>query len=152
MIQSDPADSVPSHLLDWFWARHSNPWSGGSRFVAMPVLLYALYHRRPRLLAAGIGFLFINPILFPESERTDTRLSEVVFAERWRYEQGHTTFEPRFPSFINYLSVPTFLATLYGAIRCRPQLTALGGLLTIGLKVWFVNELVSRYRATATRK
>jgi hypothetical protein len=49
----------------------------------MPVLLYAVYHRRPRLLAAGIGFLLINPVLFPEPERTDNWLSEVVLAERW---------------------------------------------------------------------
>jgi len=150
MTQPDPADSVPSLLPDWFWARHSNPWSGGTRFAAMPLLLYAVYHRRWRLLAAGIGFLLINPILFSAPERTDNWLSEVVLAERWWYEQGHTTFEPRFPSLINYLSVPTLLGTLYAAIRHRPQLTAVGGLLTICLKVWFVDELVSRYRAAPT--
>jgi hypothetical protein len=112
----------------------------------LPLLLYALYHRRPRLFAAGIGFLFINPILFPEPERTDNWLSEVVLAERWWFQEGHTTFEPEFPSLINYLSVPAFLIALYGAIRRRPRLTAIGGLVTIGLKVWFVDELVSRYR------
>jgi hypothetical protein len=111
------------------------------------VLLYALYHRRSRLLAAGIGFLLINPVLFPEPARTDNWFSEVVLAERWWYEQGHTSFEPTFPTLINYLSVPTFLLTLYGAIRRRPRLTAIGGLLTIGLKVWFVDELVGRFRA-----
>jgi hypothetical protein len=113
----------------------------------MPVLLYAVYHRRLRLFAAVIGFLVVNPVLFSEPDRTDNWLSEVVLAERWWYEQGHTTFEPQFPSFINYLSVPTFLVTLYAAIRRRPRLTALGGLLTIGLKVWFVDELVDRYRS-----
>ena len=150
MTLPDPADSVPPHLPDWFWARHSNPWSGGTRLAATPVLLYAVYHRRPRLLAAVIGFLPINPVLFPEPERTDNWLSEVVLAERWWYEQGHTTFEPRFPSLINYLSVPAFLIALYGAIRRRPRLTTVGGLLTVGLKVWFVDELVSRYRAVST--
>ncbi len=151
MAQTDPDGPRPTRFPDWFWARHSNPWSGGTRFAAMPALLYAVYHRRWRLLAAVIAFLLINPVLFPEPDRTDNWLSEVVLAERWWYEQGHTSFEPRFPSLINYLSVPTLLGTLYAAIRRRPRLTVLGGLLTIGLKVWFVDSLVRRYRTYHSR-
>ncbi len=146
-MDTDRSHNDPTRLPDWFWARHANPWSGGTRFAAMPLLLYALYHRRWRLLAAVVVFLAVNPILFPEPKRTDNWLSEVVLAERWWYEQGHTTFELQFPSLINYLSVPVFLLTLYAAIRRRPRLTSGGGLLTICLKVWFVDELVSRYRA-----
>lgn len=139
---SHTANSLP----EWFWARHSNPWSAGTRFAIMPLLLSSIYYRRWRLLVAVVGFTVVNPVLFPEPARTDTWFSEVVLAERWWFQQGHTSFEPTFPSLLNYLSVPATLVALYGAIRRRPQLTTVGGLLTICLKLWFVDELVGRYR------
>ena len=140
---SQTTDSLP----EWFWARHSNPWSAGTRFAIMPLLLASIYYRRWRLLAAVIGFTVVNPVLFSEPDRTDNWFSEVVLAEHWWFEQGHSAFEPRFPSLLNYLSVPATLLALYGAIRRRPRLTAVGGLVTIALKMWFVDELVSRYRS-----
>lgn len=148
MQQSESTPTPAQRLPDWFWERHANPWSGGTRFAAMPVLLYAIYHRRPRLLAATVGFLIVNPVLFPKPapERTDNWLSEVVRAERWWYEAGHTTFEPRYPGLLNYLSVPALAVTLYAAIRRRPRLTVVGGALTMALKIRFVDELVKRYR------
>ena len=133
-------------LTEWFWARHSNPWSAGTRFAIMPLLLSAIYHRRWRLLVAVIGFTVVNPVMFPEPDRTDNWLSEVVLAERWWYEGGHTSFEPRFPSLLNYLSVPATVLALYGAISRRPRLTVVGGVCAMLLKVWFVDELVGRYR------
>ncbi|MFC6727024.1 DUF6653 family protein, partial [Halobium palmae] len=55
-------------LPEAVWNRHANPWSGWSRVLATPAILYAVYRRDRRLLAVAIGWTVLNPVLFPERE------------------------------------------------------------------------------------
>lgn len=128
---------------DVFWNRHSNPWSGWTRLLVSPALLFAIYHRNWRLLAATVGFAVVNPVLFPEPTRTDDWMTRGVLAERYWFETGHDTFGLSFPTILNTLNVPVSLLAVYAAVRKRPLLTVVGTATAMGLKLWFVDELIA---------
>lgn len=137
-------------LPEGVWDRHSNPKSGWSRLLAYPVAILAIYGRRWRLLAATAVFLAVNPLLFaePESE-TDAWMSRVVHAEQSWTDAGEPLFGVGFPQALNLLQVPVFCYNLYVAVRRRPVRTAVATAATMALKLWFVNELVSRTESPA---
>lgn len=138
-------------LRELFWRRHSNPWSGGTRVLAAPLLVYAIYARRRRVLAATLAFLAVNPVLFPEPDRTDNWLSRGVLAERWWYERGGSTFGRSYPEALNVLGLPAFGLTLYAAYRRKPAATIAGTAAFVALKLLFVDALV-RHRAAETSR
>ncbi|WP_331235630.1 DUF6653 family protein [Natronorarus salvus] len=140
--------SLPGRIPDWAWERHANPWSVRTRFLIGPLLLYALYGRHWRLLAATLVFTAANPVLFPTPERTDSWESQAVLAERWWFGEGHRTFETTYPGLINYASTPAFLLSLVAALSRKPVLAAASMTVSMVLKVLFVHELVRRYRAS----
>ncbi|XVH32921.1 DUF6653 family protein [Haloferacaceae archaeon DSL9] len=150
MVSIDASVPLPSRLPARFWARHANPWSGGTRIAAGPVLMYALYHRRWRLLAATILFLVVNPMLFPEpaSEATDNWLSKGVLGEQAWFEDGNPTFGTSYPALLNAVGLPIFLGALYAAVTRRPVATVVGTAVAVGLKFWFVDEMVTYYEET----
>jgi hypothetical protein len=132
-------------LVDAFWARHSNPKSGWSRTLVNPVLIYALYRRNWRLLAAALVFTAINPVLFPPPETDEAWMTRAVHAERWWLEQGRGTMGRSYPNVCNTLAVPGFLYALYAAWRRRPAGMALATALSMVLKLWWVGVLVRRF-------
>lgn len=142
-MESDREIPLREWAYDTFWRRHSNPWSGWTRLFIGPVLIAAIYQRNWRLLAGTIVFAIVNPVLFPEPERSDDWMSRGVLAERYWFESGHRTFGLSFPTILNTLNVPISLLTVYTATRKKPLLTVLGTATAMVLKLWFVNELVS---------
>ena len=128
------------------WARHSNPKSGWSRVPIGPILVYALYHRKWMLLAAALLWTAINPILFSSPENDDAWMTRAVLAERWwTREEENRTLGLSYPNVCNIGSLVATVYTLYVAWRRRPVGTALGTGLAVGLKLWWVRELVTRY-------
>jgi hypothetical protein len=133
-----------------FWERHANPWSAGTRFLTMPALLYAVYARDRRLLAATLAFTLVNPVLFPRPAGTDSWLSRVVLAEREWLAEGNGTTGLDYPNVLNLLNAPATLVALWAAWRQRPVLTLLSGLAAMGLKLWWVDAIVRRTDAGRT--
>ena len=86
---SSTADSLlPAALTrrtDALWQRHANPKSGWSRVATLPVLMYGIYTRRPRLVAAALGFVVVNPVLFSPPDDADAWMTRVVLGERMYY-------------------------------------------------------------------
>lgn len=125
-----------------FWERHANPWSGWSRTATLPALLYAVYHRRWRLLAATVAFTILNPLLFPKPDDAEAWMTKVVLAERrWR-ETGDRL------GALQLLNVGNGLATLYAvyaASRRDVGGATVAGALAMTLKFAFVAALVRRY-------
>lgn len=151
MSEIDPTPASPStgsslreRLADVFWARHANPWSGWSRVAVSPVLVYAVYRRNWRLLAAALAFTVVNPVLFPRPERTDNWMSRGVLAEREWIEAGEGTMGPTYPNVLNRLAVPAWLFALYAAARRRPVATVVGTAAAMALKLWWVDAIVRR--------
>jgi hypothetical protein len=132
-------------LPDRVWDRHANPKSGWTRLLAHPVLIAAIYTRKWRLFAAAVAFLVINPVLFSEPESAEEAwMSRVVRAEQRWTDAGEPLFGIGFPQVLNLVQVPVFCYNLYAAARRRPLGAVLSTAAAMGLKLWFVNELVKR--------
>ena len=130
------------------WDRHSNPLSGWTRLAATPVLVYALFTRRWTLLAATIGFLVVNPVLFPapEEPRSGAFMHDVVRAEEWWVAADRPMFGTGYPEVINIATTIGAGLALWSAWR-RNLLGAVVGTITLMAgKLWFVGALVRAYR------
>ncbi len=133
-----------ARLEDAFWTRHSNPWSGGTRFAVTPVLTYALYRRNWRLLGLALAFAVVNPVLFPPPERTDNWFSRAVLAEREWIAAGNGTVGTDYPNVLNLLNALSGLYALYAAIRRRPVGAAVGTALLMAFKTLWVEAIIRR--------
>ncbi len=129
------------------WSRHANPYSGATRMLAGAALLVALYRHAWKSLGAVVAFLALNPVLFPEPERTDNWLSEGVLGEEAWIADGNPMFGTGYPEILNALNVPLYCYTLYAAYRRYPLRTAVGFAVTFVLKLWFVDAMGRYYRA-----
>lgn len=141
---SDPPASLRDRLEATFWERHANPWSAGTRFLTMPALLYAIYTRDRRLLAAVLAFTVVNPVVFPRPERTDSWLSRIVLAEREWLGDGRGTVGLDYPNVLNLLNVPATLIALWAAWRRRPVAALVACAAAMGLKIWWVDAVIRR--------
>lgn len=134
-------------LPDAVWNRHANPKSGWTRLLAYPVLVAAVYARNVPLLGATIAFLVVNPLLFPEPDPEEGDwMTDAVRAEQWWTETDRPLVGLGFPQVLNLLLVPVFAYNLIAAVRRRPVATVVTTVATMALKLWFVAELVVRYR------
>ncbi|MFB1064723.1 DUF6653 family protein [Natrinema sp. H-ect4] len=131
---------------DPFWERHSNPKSGWSRVLVLPVLLYAVYHRSWKLAGITVVFTAINPLLFSSPENNDAWMTQVVLAERWwTEEQEQSVIGVSYPNVLNLLNISVTGYSFVSAYRKQPIRATLGGLASMILKFWYVGSLVRRY-------
>ncbi|WP_255198379.1 DUF6653 family protein [Halorarius litoreus] len=142
---SDPADTEPSSLRERLetavWERHANPLSGWSRVLTLPVLMYGIYARRPRVVAAVLGFTVVNPVLFSPPEDADAWMTRVVLGERMYYNHR----EGRRPiDLLNYANGPITAYAVYAAYRKQAARCALFTALSMATKFLFVGY-VARY-------
>jgi hypothetical protein len=142
--------ALRDRLEPTFWERHANPWSAGTRFLTMPALLYAVYRRDRRLLAATVTFAVVNPVLFPPPARTDSWLSRIVLAEREWLAAGHGTMGVGYPNVLNLLNIPATLAAVWAAWRQRPVSTVVACAVAMTLKIWWVEAVARRTEAGRT--
>ncbi|MEF8829373.1 MAG: DUF6653 family protein [Haloarcula sp.] len=139
---------LPDSAQDWFWARHSNPKSGWSRVPTGAVIVYAVYQRRWRLLAAALLWTVTNPILFAPPDNGDAWMTRAVLAERWWLtEQDSGTIGLAYPNICNTGGALAAVLALYAAWRRRPVSAAVATLAMGGLKLWWLREIVRRHDA-----
>lgn len=131
---------------DRFWARHSNPWSGWTRVPSGAVIVYAVYRRKWRLLGAALIWTAMNPFLFSPPETEDAWMTRAVLAERWWIkEEANRTVGLGYPNICNSAGALGFMYAVYAAWRESPKGATLGVVASIGLKLWWLRVLVSKY-------
>ncbi|SFK88898.1 hypothetical protein SAMN04487950_1664 [Halogranum rubrum] len=129
-----------------YWNRQANPNSGLTRLATGPLLMYALYRRSWRLAAATVVFSLLNPLLFSErTEDSDSWFTRASRASEAEIGDGVPVFSGEWPAVLNVLNLPVFLYALYSALAQRPARTATATALFVGLKLWYLNELVTDY-------
>lgn len=138
---------VPEQFEEQFWARHSNPKSGWSRVPIGAVIVYALYRRDWRFLAAAMCWLVLNPILFSPPDSEDAWMTRAVRAERWWLETGNNPVGLTYPNICNTAGAVGFLGALVAAWRRQPVAATIGTVGSVGLKLWWLRVLVSWYDA-----
>ncbi|WP_058994992.1 DUF6653 family protein [Haloarcula sp. CBA1127] len=137
---------LPDGVQDWFWSRHANPKSGWPRVPTGAVIVYAVYQRDWRLLAAALLWTAINPILFAPPDTEDAWMTRAVLAERWWLtEQDNGTMGLDYPNVCNTGGALASALALYAAWHRRPVSAAVATLAMSGLKLWWLRELVRRY-------
>ncbi|MCG1005941.1 DUF6653 family protein [Halorubrum lacusprofundi] len=130
------------------WERHSNPKSGWSRVLVLPVLLYAVSDRNWKLGMAAVAFTLVNPVLFSPPEDTDAWMTRVVLAEEWWVEeQEQRVLGLTYPNLLNLLNIPLTGYAFASVYRKKPVRAALSGMGSMILKFWYVGSLVRRYDA-----
>lgn len=135
-----------------FWERHSNPKSGWSRVLVLPLLLYAVFHRSWRLAIAAVILMAINPLLFSPPQSNDAWMTRVVLAEEWWIEeQEQSVFGLSYPSVVNMFNIPVTGYAFISAYRKKPIRAVLSGLASMVLKFWYVGSLVRRYEAEKSK-
>ena len=132
-------------LPDRFWERHSNPLSGWTRVPTGAVVVYAVYRRDARLLAAALAWTVVNPVLFSPPDDETAWMTRAVLAERWWIEEGEATVGTSYPNVCNAVAALGFVGALLAAWRRRPRAAALGTVVSVGCKLWWLTVLVRRY-------
>ena len=138
---NDDPETLRERLQTAAWERHANPWSGWSRVLTLPLLLYGIYARRPRVVVSVLAFTVVNPVLFAPPTDADAWMTRVVLGERmyYRHRKGRRPVD-----LLNYVNGPITAYAVYAASRQRAAHTVLFGALSMVTKFAFV-AYVARY-------
>lgn len=146
MSHSNPDLSFRERYEQTYWNRQANPNSGLTRLGTGPLLMYALYRRNWRLAGAVVAFSLLNPVLFPErAEDSESWFTRASRASEAGIADGVPVFGREWPGVLNVVNVPVFLYALYATVKQRPVGAATATALFMGLKLWYLNELVTDY-------
>lgn len=149
-VETDRPDEEPtrSTLGDRLWERHANPLSGWSRVATLPVLMYGIYTRRPRVVAAALAFAVANPVLFSPPEDDEAWMTQVVLGERmyYRHREGRRPVD-----LLNYVNGPVTALALVAAYRRRALRTVVFTALSMATKFLFVGYVARYYRENRER-
>lgn len=137
------------------WQRHANPWSVYTRYSGLPLLTAALWSRvwidwwSLFAIAAAIGWIWLNPRVFPPPMSTDNWASQAVLGERiWLNRQtvpvpiGHARAAVR----LLCLSGLGSLLWAYGVWVLDPEVTLSGMAGTTIAKSCFLDRMVWLYQ------
>jgi len=132
--------------------RHSNPWSGYSRFSMVPLIGLAFWSRVWLGWWALVPIIIVllwawfNPRIFPEPKSTNNWASKVVLGEWvWMNRKNvsvpkHHIFMPNISSVISAIGAILFI---WGLVVLGIWPTIVGGIVIS--KLWFADRMVWLY-------
>jgi hypothetical protein len=134
------------------WMRHANPTSVWTRFLALPLLVVALWSRDwigwlsliPIVLS--LVWMAINPVFFAKPRSTRNWASKGVLGERVWAEGDKATFPAQFKSRVTtvaavYQTIGVWILG-YGLIVLNPLAAVAGLLIVQGGKAWYIDRMV----------
>ena len=142
------------------WARHSNPWSGWTRVPILPALCLAVWARDwigawCLLPVAGLlAWAVVNPRAFPPPAHSRAWASRAVLGERLWLARDRAPIPAHHALWAALLSGAAALGmpfVVWGLWALEPWPLALGLLLVMGAKLWFLDRMVWLHDETAGR-
>jgi len=134
--------------------RHSNPWSGYSRFSMIPLIGLAFWSRVWLGWWALVPIIIVllwawfNPRIFPEPKSTNNWASKGVLGE-WVWMNRKNVPVPKhhlvMPNILSAISAIGAIPFIWGLVVLEMWLTVLGGIVIIISKLWFVDRMVWLY-------
>jgi len=134
--------------------RHSNPWSGYTRFSMIPLIGLAFWSRVwlgwwalvPIIIV--LSWAWFNPRIFPEPKGTNNWASKAVLGE-WVWMNRKKVSVPKHHLFMpNILSATSAIGAIpfiWGLVVLEIWPTVLGGIVIIIGKLWFADRMVWLY-------
>ncbi len=141
-------------LDDEGWMRHANPWSGYTRYTALPLLIISFWSRAwigwYSLIPITLSIIWakINPIIFPKPKSTNNWASKCVLGERvWLNDKKIKipAHHKRAARILTTLSLISSVILIIGVYLLDYWLTILGFSLTFIFKIWFTDRMVWLY-------
>jgi hypothetical protein len=141
-------------LTDENWLKHANPWSVGTRYSVLPLIVAAFWSRVWLgwwcLIPAGfvLIWLFLNPVLFSKPQSTDNWASKSVLGERVYLNRDQIAI-PRhhqaLPPFLNAIAGLGMILAMWGSVALNGWLAILGITLAYLGKSWYLDRMVWLY-------
>ena len=122
-------------MTDAVWMRHASPWSVGTRWTCLPLLILAIWSRtwigRWSLvpIAAAVLWTWLNPRVFPPPRSTDNWASKGVFGERLWIDRHALPIPDRHrvvPHVLNGVAAAGGLMVVWGLVALDPWPTLAG--------------------------
>lgn len=136
------------------WARHANPWSVWTRFSVLPLLILAIWSRVWLgwwcliSVTIVIGWMWLNPRIFPKPSSTNNWASKAVLGERvWlnRDMVPVPKHHQRVPNILSAVSTSGVIFLIWGLADLNVWSTLLGVVLVYLGKLWFIDRMVWLY-------
>jgi Family of unknown function (DUF6653) len=142
------------HLTGENWMKHANPWSVGTRYSVLPVIVLALWSRiwigwwSAVPAAVSLAWMFFNPILFSRPRSTKNWASKSVLGERvWQNRNRipvpalHRTM----PQLLNVISSLGMLLAIWAIVALWVWPAVLGVAIAYLGKSWYLDRMVWIY-------
>ncbi len=136
-------------MSDAVWRRHANPWSVWTRFPCLPLMVLAIWSwgwigwAAMAPITATVAWTYLNPRVFSEPPHFDSWASYGVMGERIHIYRPHEVASHHATPlrFLTWAPLFGVVPLIYGLAVRDPVVTALGTVLTMILKVWFVDRM-----------
>lgn len=134
--------------------RHSNPWSGYSRFSMIPLIGLAFWSRvwlgwwslAPIIIV--LLWVWFNPRIFPEPKSTNNWASKAVLGE-WVWMNRKKVAVPKhhllMPDILSGISAIGVIPFVWGLVVLELWPTVVGGIVIVISKLWFGDRMVWLY-------
>jgi len=142
------------NLTDSNWMRHANPWSVGTRYSVLPLIVLAFWSRiwigwwSAIPAALSLAWMFFNPVFFPKPKSTDNWASKSVLGERvWmnRKKVAVPAHHRRLPAILNAISSLGMVLAIYAIVKLAFWPAVLGVALAYLGKSWYLDRMVWLY-------
>ena len=142
------------NLTDDNWMKHANPWSVGTRYSVLPVIVLAFWSRVwigwwcliPA--AVSLAWMFFNPVFFKKPRSTRNWASQSVLGERVWMNRKAVPVPDRhkvLPRVLNAVSSVGLLLSIWAVIDLSLWAAVLGVAVTYLGKSWYLDRMVWLY-------
>ena len=142
------------HLTPENWMKHANPWSVGTRYSVLPIIILAFWSRVwigwwcliPA--AASLAWMFFNPVFFKKPRSTKNWASKSVLGERVWQNRNKIPVPAHhiiLPQILNGVSSVGMLLSIWAIIQLSIWPAVLGVALAYLGKSWYLDRMVWLY-------